>query len=591
MGARREATEVADCLTTAISESSDSQESAGTRVTSLISGPNPGDPEPDATTVLNAGFEKAWRIIHIAGHGEAPREIEEKGKEKRIEYRGVVLSEGCFLGPEEIEALRVKPELVFVNCCHLAADDPSGRLKTPDYNRAQFAAGVAQALIKSGVRCVIAAGWAVDDHAASIFATTFYGALLKGRRFIDAVAAARERAYACGGNTWAAYQCYGDPDWQFNPAGGDAQRPTLPLPGQEFASIASAPSLIVALEQIATKSEYRSEKSDAQAARLHYLEDTFARHWESRGDVAEAFGKAWSKTDRFAEAIDWYERARQAQDGTASLAAIEQLANLRVRKAWNGIKNKDARSPEAIDQAREQIRDAMKLLDTLQAVSPTYERENIYGSGFKRLAMLEAAAGRDEDERQAIAQMLEHYGAAEAIARETGVRPIFYPAMNRIAAQLALAADAQPLDEADVAAVRKSMQSVSPDFWSVVGQTELKVFASMAAGQLSQDLVGLIADFGKHHERVSNSWMWSSVLDTATFVSSRYRRLANESEQAAADKLLGELESLLPRTPPAPVNESGDKEKSAHKSRTRAAKPAAKKKRRRQNEGKEEKAP
>ena len=280
LGARREATEVADCLTTAISESSDSQESAGTRVTSLISGPNPGDPEPDATTVLNAGFKKAWRIIHVAGHGEAPREIEEKGKEKRIEYRGVVLSEGCFLGPEEIEALRVKPELVFVNCCHLAADDPSGRLKTPDYNRAQFAAGVAQALIKSGVRCVIAAGWAVDDHAASIFATTFYGALLKGRRFIDAVAAARERAYACGGNTWAAYQCYGDPDWQFNPAAGDAQRPTLPLPGQEFASIASAPSLILALEQIATKSEYQSEKSDAQAARLHYLEETFARHRE-----------------------------------------------------------------------------------------------------------------------------------------------------------------------------------------------------------------------------------------------------------------------------------------------------------------------
>ena len=230
----------------------------------------------------------------------------------------------------------------------------------------------------------------------------------------------------------------------------------------------------------------------------------------------------------------------------------------------------------------------MKLLDTLQAVSPTYERENIYGSGFKRLAMLEAVAGRDEDERQAIAQMLEHYGAAEAIAHETGVRPIFYPAMNRIAAQLALAADAKPLDEADITAVRKSMQSVSPDFWSVVGQTELKVFASMAAGQLSQDLGGLIADFGKHHERVSNSWMWGSVLDTANFVSSRYRRLANESEKAAADKLLGELKIPAASDAPCPAERSGDNEKSARKSKTRAAKPVAKKGAKKKRPGKKE---
>ena len=52
-----------------------------------------------------------------------------------------------------------------------------------------------------------------------------------------------------------------------------------------------------------------------------------------------------------------------------------------------------ARSPTAIDQARKDIKDAMKLLDTLLALAPTVERESIYGSGYKRLAMLEAAAG------------------------------------------------------------------------------------------------------------------------------------------------------------------------------------------------------
>ena len=28
--------------------------------------------EPDANDVLNAAMSRAWRIIHIAGHGEPP---------------------------------------------------------------------------------------------------------------------------------------------------------------------------------------------------------------------------------------------------------------------------------------------------------------------------------------------------------------------------------------------------------------------------------------------------------------------------------------------------------------------------------------
>ena len=534
MGARREAREVAKCLTAATSPFSESRRSAEARVTSLISGPNVGDPEPNATTVINAAFQKFWRIIHVAGHGEPPI-----ANGKRIETRGVVLSDGSFLGAQEIAALRVKPEVVFVNCCHLATDDQSRLLKATNYDRARFASGVAHALIKSGVRCVIAAGWAVEDEAASVFAKAFYEALLGGARFIDAVAAAREKARACGGNTWAAYQCYGDPDWQFRPATGDAQSPT-PSPGSEFASIASAPSLILALEQIAVESEYQGEPVDIQAGRLRYLESTFGQY-RDRGDVAEAFGNAWSKSGRFAEAIDWYERARQAQDGTASLAAVEQLANLRVRNAWNRIKA--VRSPplEEIDQARNEIHEAMALLDILRTLAPTYERESICGSGYKRLAMLEAVAKRDADEQKAIEQMWEHYGAAEKIARATGVRPFFYPAMNRIAAELALGGHA-PLDEADIRAVRESMSSVPPDFWSVVGQTELDVFEAIAVGRLSQNTDRLIDDFRKHYARVSNPRMWGSVIDNATFVRCRYRRRLDESEGTAADRLLGALE-------------------------------------------------
>ena len=185
-------------------------------------------------------------------------------------------------------------------------------LKPANYNRAQFASGVAHALIKGGVRCVIAAGWAVDDEAASVFAASFYKRAARRRPLHRRRCRRRgTRRAQRGGNTWAAYQCYGDPDWRFRTQTGDAQRPTPPPAGQEFASIASAPALILALERIAVESEYQGKAPGAQADRLRYLEPTFGPILGDRGDVAEAFGNAWSKLGRFEEAIAWYQRARE----------------------------------------------------------------------------------------------------------------------------------------------------------------------------------------------------------------------------------------------------------------------------------------
>ena len=139
--------------------------------------------------------------------------------------------------------MRVVPELVFINCCHLGAAPVASVLAARQgdptvYNRASFAASVARELIEIGVRCVIAAGWAIDDGAAKEFARTFYTRLLAGERFIDAVADARRAAYAFEGNTWAAYQCYGDPDWRLR---RDVPRDSPdPLP-HEFEGVTSVP--------------------------------------------------------------------------------------------------------------------------------------------------------------------------------------------------------------------------------------------------------------------------------------------------------------------------------------------------------------
>jgi tetratricopeptide (TPR) repeat protein len=571
MGARREASDVAKFLTDAISKSPDGKQSASNPVEALISGENAGEPDPPANKVLDAVFQESWRIIHVAGHGEPPDEVARKS-------RGVVLSGDSFFGPIEIKALRVKPELVFVNCCHLAASD-SRELLQP-YNRAQFAAGVAQALIESGVRCVIAAGWAVDDHAASEFAKAFYGALLKGARFIDAVAAARASAHDCGGNTWAAYQCYGDPDWQFRVATGDAQSPTPPPPRLEFAGIASAPSLILALDEIAIKSEYQPQGSNAQIVRLRYLEANFAECW-NRGDVAEAFGNAWSKSENFERAVYWYERARDAGDGTASLAAVEQLANARIRLAWRRVADDPDRSEAKIQKARNDIDVAMASIDTLLKLRPTRERESLIASGFKRLAMVEGATGEAGREQSAIKEMLKRYTKAEEIA-VANKSAFFYPAMNRFAAQLALGL---PVNDDDVAAVRGSMSTGLPDFWSVVGQTELNAYVSIRDRSLARDVNGLVAEFKRHHARVDNPRMWGSIFDNATFLLAWYRRNGQDGEASAADTLLDALKELTSRTQADPGNSVAETQSSARamesvgKPRRSAAKGAARKKR------------
>src|SRR5580658_4129434 len=94
-----------------------------------------------------------WRIVHIASHGEllAPN----------VAPGGIVLSNGLFLGSNEIGGMRVVPELIFVNCCHLAARSGDQLLADSQQasGRARFASGVAEQLINIGVRCVIAAGW------------------------------------------------------------------------------------------------------------------------------------------------------------------------------------------------------------------------------------------------------------------------------------------------------------------------------------------------------------------------------------------------------------------------------------------------
>jgi len=257
---------------------------------------------PDARQVVDALFERSWRVVHVAGHGEPVSPKGDRG--------GVVLSNDTFLGASEIKAMRVVPELVFVNCCHLAAGSRRSLLREPQrgiFDRAAFASSLAQALIEVGVRCVVAAGWAVDDSAASAFATTFYEALLRGERFIDAVAVARGKAFEFDGNTWAAYQCYGDPDWRFKfKRKGAWPTASSPPRDDEFDDVGSVPALRLALNTLMVQSTFQGYDAAYQLKRVRNLEERWEKMgWGASSDLAELFARAHTAAGNLTDAIRW----------------------------------------------------------------------------------------------------------------------------------------------------------------------------------------------------------------------------------------------------------------------------------------------
>jgi hypothetical protein len=579
-GARREAHAVAERLT-------GPGGFAEHDVRTLIAGEDAAS-APDAHQVINALLERDWRIVHIAGHGEPPeRIVRADGSSADGDPRGVVLSHGCYLGPREIRTMRAVPELVFVNCCFLAERHADQLLRgdgvgAREYDRARFASGVAEELIRTGVRCVVAAGWAVEDVPAEAFAATFYEALVGGARFIDAAALARQAAWEQrgSGNTWAAYQCYGDPDWRLRLERGERRAMT---PADKFAGISSPVGLAIALETVAVETRFlradeRAARLPMQRERVAWLESRFGTDWGRIGAVAEAFAVAYNDLGDTARALTWYGRAVAANDASASQRAAEQWANLRARDAEGRVhqaaealegaqgrrarRARSARADEAalaqhraalqiaVAAARAPLREALRTMERLLALHGSVERESLAGSICKRIALVETAAGAPAQALRAVQRMRGHYARAERMARAADLPELYYPALNRMAAELV--ADAgnpgwPGFDVEHTALVRQRLADKTrddPDFWSVAGLTELRVYEAVAAGRLAGALGAIVQEYDELHRRVSGTHHWRSLYDTTRFVLEVTGARAGAADRKAGESLVALLEGF-----------------------------------------------
>jgi tetratricopeptide (TPR) repeat protein len=336
--------------------------------------------------ILNALHQRDYRVVHIAAHGVFDEDWRRSGVAlgPLPEHRLTAL---------EFEAMSSTPDLVFLNCCHLGrlgwlfdqGDGPDTRaLERPH----RVAGTVAQQLLRNGVRAVVVAGWPVDDFAAAAFATDLYQSMLDGHPLGKAVRKARLAAHEADNrrsNTWGAYQCYGDPDFEMV----TCDAPAAPPPRLVSAAQLAREFGLAAIRASAATS---TEDCEQVAQEVNQLRVAGADLVNS-GGVLEALGSAFSELGRYPEAVDAYQQALVEERGEARLRTIEQLANLKVRLAVTNARALNG-SP---DRARRLFAEAAATLDTLdQLAGSTAERHALRGSLQKKRATTVAGAERAE---------------------------------------------------------------------------------------------------------------------------------------------------------------------------------------------------
>ena len=386
-----------------------------------------------AGDVLSLLYRKPWRVLHISAHGVF--DLPHADGSRRS---GVVLSDGLLITAAEIASMEVVPELVFLNCCHLGQVDVTVR----DGNK--LAASIARELIDIGVRCVIVAGWAVNDVQAQLFGETFYRSLMLDRLpFGDAVFAARQATWNARRDdiTWGAFQAYGDPLWLAERE-GEGQRAG---PGAaKFVSPEEALDALASLRSdLARRNVRRSEreaKADMQAVQ-RLVDDHCPPEWQALPTLQSALGATWRDLGDFERARTAFLLAVQAEDrlGRVPITDIEQLADVETRL---GELNRDA---AMIERGLERLHRLDLLVAGADGVSPVVPgRCELQGAALKRLAFLHArrlleSTGTDDGGvavsgsamMAVLGQAVAAYRRAEGVAGQPSFRP--YMALNRLA--------------------------------------------------------------------------------------------------------------------------------------------------------------
>lgn len=360
----------------------------------------------DATTleIETALFAEDYRILHVAAHGFFQPDDPTR--------TGIAIGPDDFLTAAIFRQINVIPDVVFLNCCHLGAvafGVETGAIEFTRRNLNRLGASLARELIRAGVRAVVVAGWAVHDGAAEEFAATFYQEMLRGKTFGWAVHSARWAAWseAPHHSTWGAYQCYGDGGYSL-PQTTDRLRDHADRPRTRREAIRRLDALINRVESVGIESSSGGDRRRSEDELAAIEQAAVDRGWIDNGQLCSELGEGWTAIGNFEKAVEWYEHALAATDGTITLAGVERLANLRDHLASSLVRG---RRPSKARRARaaKLVEDSMSLISMLCDLSPSGERSSLLAGHHKRRATTLESADRAAALEDAAAAYLRAY--------------------------------------------------------------------------------------------------------------------------------------------------------------------------------------
>ncbi|OQX00358.1 MAG: hypothetical protein BWK73_48645, partial [Thiothrix lacustris] len=380
----------------------------------------------DSQAILKALHTGDYRVLHLAGHG-----VYRYQPDKNVDVRvsGMVLGDGIFLTPVEIGQMRKVPELAFINCCHLAQMDfmEADVQAALTQDRSKLAASLAEELIRMGVRAIIAAGWAIDDNAAKVFAEQCYNALLQGHPFGMAVLMARRETWLQypHSNTWGAYQCYGDPDYKL--------LSRQPHNSGEDKSVDNW-RFVAEVEVVAELQNLVNAADTAKAGDVAWLQERLPQlhraipaEWLGHADILYALGRAYGKLEMFAPALEAYTAALDSPQADYPVVLLEDRVSLQTAwaLAWHQGRA-DAPDTRLAASPAELMAKSLQTLELLDGLGNSLQRFEEVGKFWKRQAMLVTGEARAD----ALRDMEQAYKRAHEFALQETHTVAGYPLIN-----------------------------------------------------------------------------------------------------------------------------------------------------------------
>ncbi|RYY70258.1 MAG: CHAT domain-containing protein, partial [Chitinophagaceae bacterium] len=357
-----------------------------------------------SSQIIKKMFSNDYKIIHLAGHGLFDAE--------NPAASGMVIGKDVYLTTAEIAQMSAVPEFVFVNCCFLGKTD--AQAEALYMQRYKLAASIGIQLIKNGVRAVIVAGWAVDDSAALEFAKQFYSNMFAGDNFGDAVRQARRCCYdkfGANNNTWGAYQCYGDPFYQFDVRASSAaakERYVVPEEAE------------IELANLRTSMQMGAEADEKVLAKLDAITTEVDECGIRNASITEREAFIYADLAMNDEAVNKFNDLLVMEEASFYVSTLEIFCNCKAKKAVTDYRLKKVKQTQALAA----INQVIKELENLLYISPTAERFNLLGSTHKRKSVLSSGIIA---KKRALAEAAGYYRSAYEKAGETSR---IYPLTN-----------------------------------------------------------------------------------------------------------------------------------------------------------------